>query len=265
MGLLWTFMGYSGSYSAFTGAMEMAGGFLLFFRRTTTLGALIGIGVLSNIVMMNFCYDVPVKLFSSHLLLMAFFLAAPDLRRVTQLLVLNRPTQPVPLRKPFAHSWAERAYWPLKGLVIAGILWLAVGQPLTHQMERGSEAAKPPLYGVWEVESFKSNGKEIPPVLADRWRWRFMTVNRHKSAVVQNMDNSKRWFDFKDDPEKKTVTFSGFREMAFKYDRPDPGHLILQGIIDKNRLRIKLKLVPESGFLLLSRGFHWISEFPFNQ
>jgi hypothetical protein len=54
MGLLWTFMGYSHTYNVFTGAGETIAGMLLFARRTTTLGALLGVGVLSHIVVLNF-------------------------------------------------------------------------------------------------------------------------------------------------------------------------------------------------------------------
>jgi hypothetical protein len=38
MGLLWTFMGASGSYTIFTGISEMVGGLLVTARRTTLLG-----------------------------------------------------------------------------------------------------------------------------------------------------------------------------------------------------------------------------------
>src|SRR5690606_18379626 len=53
MGLLWTFMGYSTSYNVFTGLWEVVGGFLLFFKRTRLLGALLIIAVMSNVVMLN--------------------------------------------------------------------------------------------------------------------------------------------------------------------------------------------------------------------
>jgi uncharacterized membrane protein YphA (DoxX/SURF4 family) len=71
MALLWNFMGFSTAYTIFVGAAEVLGGLLLLFRRTATLGALVVIAVMSNIVMLNFCYDVPVKLYSVHLWLMA--------------------------------------------------------------------------------------------------------------------------------------------------------------------------------------------------
>jgi hypothetical protein len=96
MGLLWTFMGASAPYTIFAGLSEWLGGVLLFFRRTTPLGALVSMAVMTNVVMLNYCYDVPVKLLSSHLLVLAVFLAAHDLRRLAGLLVLNRPAPAAP-------------------------------------------------------------------------------------------------------------------------------------------------------------------------
>ena len=80
MGLLWTFMGMSRAYSLFTGVAEMLGGLLLVVPRFTTLGALVTFAVMSNVWMLNFCYDVPRKIFSTHLVLMSLFLLLPDVR-----------------------------------------------------------------------------------------------------------------------------------------------------------------------------------------
>ena len=46
MGLAWTFMGYSDTYTIFAGLMEIVAALLLLFRRTTTLGAMIATGVM---------------------------------------------------------------------------------------------------------------------------------------------------------------------------------------------------------------------------
>lgn len=48
-----------GWYAMFTGFGKSIGAFLLFFRRTTTLGALILIAVLSNVALLNYVFDVP--------------------------------------------------------------------------------------------------------------------------------------------------------------------------------------------------------------
>src|SRR6185436_5234324 len=75
MRLLWAFMGHSRPYNWFIGLSEVVGGVLLLFRRTTTLGALLLIAVMTNVVMLNLCYDVPVKLHASHLLIAAIVVA----------------------------------------------------------------------------------------------------------------------------------------------------------------------------------------------
>src|SRR5262245_1149019 len=91
MGPLWTFMGFSYGYNLFTGLAETVGGVLLFYRRTTTLGALWLVGVMANIVALNFFFDVPVKLYSLHLLLACAFLALPDAGRLWRVLIAKQP------------------------------------------------------------------------------------------------------------------------------------------------------------------------------
>ena len=101
-GLLWTFMGMSRAYSLFAGGVEMLGGLLLIVPRFTTLGALVTLGAMSNVLMLNFCYDVPRKIYSIHLVLMSLFLLLPDARRLVDFFILNRRTEPsvaVPLLK----------------------------------------------------------------------------------------------------------------------------------------------------------------------
>ena len=90
MGLLWTFMGYSTAYNIFTGLGEVIGGAFSFFKRTRLIGALIVIAIMSNVVMLNFAYDVPVKLFSIHLFSMAIFLIVPDIKRLLNIFFFNR-------------------------------------------------------------------------------------------------------------------------------------------------------------------------------
>ena len=91
MGLLWTFMGHSKIYGGFTGIIEAGAGFLLLFHNTKTLGALLSVAVMSNVVLMNFCFDVPVKLFSSHLLLISIIILMPNLKKLITSLYSIRP------------------------------------------------------------------------------------------------------------------------------------------------------------------------------
>lgn len=90
MHLLWFFMEFSRPYAIFGGLMEVIPGVLLLFERTETIGALGAAAVMLEVAVLNFCYDVPVKLYSMHLFLMSVFLLLPDLRPMWEFFVRRR-------------------------------------------------------------------------------------------------------------------------------------------------------------------------------
>ena len=131
MGLLWTFMAYSTSYNVFTGLWEVVGGFLLFFKRTRLLGALLIIAVMSNVVMLNISYDVPVKLHAMHLLAIAVFIIVPDLKKLAAFF-LRKPAELYPVKISFQNkvSWI---YPAAKVLVLSMLLFYDVVQGPSQQ------------------------------------------------------------------------------------------------------------------------------------
>ena len=121
MGLLWVFMDASVPYTVFCGAAELVAGVLLFFPRTTTLGSLVSIGVMSNVVAINFSYALPVKLLSVHLPALAVFLAAADARRLTNLLVPNRADEPARMVTVLQRPAIRRVAYVLKIVLLTGV------------------------------------------------------------------------------------------------------------------------------------------------
>lgn len=123
MGLLWTFMGASAVYTSFTGLVEVAAGLLLLFRPTTLAGSLLSAAVTLNIVLLNFCYDVPVKLFSLHLLMMSIFLTIPYWPALWRFFILHKAAEPkgvwIP---PFTRRWLRNAAIVLQVVVILSVL-----------------------------------------------------------------------------------------------------------------------------------------------
>src|SRR5262245_50204863 len=51
---------------------------------------------------------------------------------------------------------------------------------------------------------------------------------------------------------------------ALTYRQPEPGRLVVEGALEQPRLKVRLRHVDESEFLLLSRGFYWINETAYN-
>jgi uncharacterized membrane protein YphA (DoxX/SURF4 family) len=270
MGLLWTFMGVSTPYTVFAGAMEVLGGVLLFFRRTTTLGALVTIPVMTNVFMLNMCYDVPVKQYSLHLLLMAVFLLVPDLGRLANVLVLHRPTEPASLAPPWSARWARIGGLALCVLYLGYVSFTDIQGSLEMQSQFGpGTMAKAPIYGTFEVEEFVRNGQTVPPLTTELHRWRRLTSFYSQVLSVRLMDDTQRRFTSEYSPAKHSVALSPFdgkgEHGAFTYALPDKDHLVLQGTLLEDALTVKLRRLDPSRFLLVNRGFHWVSEYPFNR
>jgi uncharacterized membrane protein YphA (DoxX/SURF4 family) len=270
MGLLWTFMGASVAYSFFAGACEMLGGILVIIPGLTTLGALILAGVLSNVFMLNMCYDVPVKLYSFHLLLMAIFLAAPDLGRLGDVFILHRPSSTAvepPLFTRKRLNQGAVAAQLLLGLLIMGV---ALHQSLQAAGQQGFRSPRPPLYGIWSIEQFALNGTSHPPLLTDDVRWQRAIFESPEVLTVQQMDGTLHYYSLNIDPARKTITLGKGDDKKWvadlKFAQPQSSELIIDGRMDGQPLHVEARLGDEKEELLLpSRGFHWINEYPFNR
>ena len=264
MGLMWTFMGSSAAYTIFAGLAEMLGGLLLMARRTTFLGALVAIGVLANVVVMNLCYDVPVKLYSAHLFGMAVFLTLPHLRRLANVLVLNRPAEPAPLPRLFHRPWAHRSAFVLRTVVICAMAVLLLQR--AHESSRRF-APKVPFHGIWEVETLVLDGTARPPLLTDATRWRRLLFEYPEYLMVQRVDDS--WEDYMLTLKDRQMILRKYKDLQWKsslaWRQVEPGLLTLEGTFDGHALQARLRRFDEAKFPLVGRGFHWINEAPYNR
>src|SRR5580704_7692442 len=121
MGVLWYSIGASPAYEMFAGCAEVLGGLLLILPRTTTLGALVAMADMTQIFMLNMTYDIPVKLFSFHLLLMSVLLLAPEFERLADFFFRNRTAGPSTQAELFRTRRANRI--SLAAQIILG-LWV---------------------------------------------------------------------------------------------------------------------------------------------
>lgn len=254
MGLLWTFMGASVAYNVFTGMGELLGGLLLTTRRTTLAGALVSAAVMTHVVVLNFSYDVPVKLYSSLLLLMALFLLAPYAKRLAQFLF-----PPLP----------RAAWWKvaLRTAAVLAFMAFMFKQASDGRRMFGSMAPKSPLYGIWTVVALEENGVSRPPLVTDETRWRRLVFDGPRMMSIQLMSDQRNRYMIeltekaftlkkRDDPKYAT---------SFTYARKDPNTLMLDGTMDGKKIHATLQKSEMRDFLLTTRGFHWINEYPFNR
>jgi hypothetical protein len=267
MGVLWYSIGASRPYEIFAGCAELTGGMLLFVPRTATLGALICLADTIQIFTLNMSYDVPVKLFSFHLILLSLFLLAPEARRLLNVLLLGRGAGP---STQLALGRTPRAVRiGLAAQVVFGAWIVAMNLYSAKQAwtQYGGGAPKSPLYGIWNVEQLSIDGVVRSPLVTDYDRWRRVIFDRPTSAAFQRMDDTFAMFGAKVDTSHKSIalTRGATQGGRFTYEQPAPDRLTLAGELDGRTLQMTLQLVDRHSFLLVNRGFNWIQEYPFNR
>jgi len=268
MGLLWTFMGYSVSYNFFTGLGEALGGFLLFFRRTKMIGTFVNLAVVSNVVMLNFSYDVPVKLFSIHLLLINLFIMLPDLEQLTDFFIRHRATTPAPIGPLFSNTRWRLTHGIGKGVFIAYVVVFGLYGGYQSYKLYGDYAVETPLYGKYSIERQVINADTIAAVDGNTRRWKEISSNRGGIASVEYMDGAKMYFRVSADTVlKKMKMWSGDSTTAYRFNYDQQGDMLfLRGEVFKDSVFLEVRRTTNpNDMLLVSRGFHWINEYPYNQ
>ena len=252
---------------------------MLLFRRTTTLGALVSIAVLGNVAMLNYCYDVPVKLYSSHLLFMAIVLLAKDARRLLAVLLTNQPTTPTVLRRPLP-MWFLVPIQIVKLALAGWIIWTAAAPNYEAYRQRGSN---PPAFaGIWETTEFSlvaAEGKAVAP----NEHWHHVVVQRYDPkqptyVTVSRLGYSKQTYTMTVDAERHVWTLTPvgkeagapleltYAERTVEATETTPARkeVELSGTIAGSTLRAVLQPRDPASFPIHNRGFHWVQEYPYN-
>ena len=168
----------------------------------------------------------------------------------------------------FAAPWVKWAGIALKTLVIGFALYNHTSSSIQQQYTRGLKAPKPDLFGIWEVEEFSQNGEILPPLTTDTARWRKVIIGGTQRLQLRMMNDTPRGFAADYKTKEKTIEVTDNQDKSksvFKFDRPDFEHLNLEGTFKGSAVAVKLKRVDETKLMLLSRGFHWISEVGMNR
>ena len=244
MGLAWNFLGFSRGYNYVMGLAELLSGILLLFRRTTTLGALVTLAVAGNIMAINYCFDVPVKLLSTALVVMSLFLLAKDIHRLMNFFILNRPAQAANISAPvFRKKWQNILLCVLKYALIVYVIIINIQQALSAMKQYGEAAPKPPLHGIYNIETFVRNKDTLAPLTTDTTRWNQLIVSYPGYAFIKMMNDSTRGFAFNADTVEKKIEMFSYRDTTkksnFVYNFPQKNVLRLIGKLNGDSVVIR--------------------------
>lgn len=264
MRLLWNFMGYSKPYMVFTGTGEIIAGILLFFRKTTALGCLLVIVIMGNVVMMNFCYDVPVKLFSSHLLLIAIIILWPDIQTVYNFFILHTTSILTTSSLPLPALWMRQARKIIKVCIIAA---MPVFIFLTDGLSFRSASSKSEDFdGVYKPEVFVANKDTLQTGKDEFKRWSRMIIDDMGAEITIGND-SLLYYNLSVDTLYKKITLINYDDSteryALSYNLLPGNRFLLSGLYKSDSILATFKRKQKKDYLLVKRGFHWISEHQF--
>jgi hypothetical protein len=172
--VFWLSVGIVPWYQVFAGVVEVLAGALLFFRRTTALGAILLFGALGDIVYVNFAYDGGVHVYSSYFVLLAGFLLVDTVPKVYNLLIRERATAAT-LHYPKFRPWLQYTRFGLKGLVLVlflGLLfWLQYVNFRYDPYKQPAVAGLRTLRGTYKVSEFRLNNRVIAYNPEDSVAW----------------------------------------------------------------------------------------------
>ncbi|CAL2077611.1 conserved membrane hypothetical protein [Tenacibaculum sp. 190524A05c] len=267
MGLAWTFLGFSKGYNLFMGIAEVLAGLLL-FRRTLAFGAIITLMTALNVMAVNYFYDVPVKLLSTHLVLMTIFLLSRDIKKLCIFLFTNKTIEGLTtIKRPKFNKSINISLLVIKAFILTYALGYGFYNALQSKKIYGSDAPKSKLYGAYKITDYVVNGDTITNYKS-KILWKTLVFEREGYVQVRKMDKQRISYKTEIDTINHKIELTPYRGKsdAFTLNYTKNGDkLDFNYIHKKDTVFGKTEKLGKDDFLLINRGFHWISEYPYNR
>ena len=157
----------------------------------------------------------------------------------------------------------------IKTVFISSVFYDYSKHAISEKAQFGEGATKPKLYGNYRVETFYKNTVVMPPLLTDKDRWNKIIFGEFELGAVQMMDDTLQAYTYHDNPDTNEIRFndrvSDQLKYTFKYLQTDQDHIEMKSEDPDGSIYMKLVRLDPGDYLLIKRGFHWISEHPFKQ
>lgn len=240
--LYWISTGASKSYAFFGGLLETAAAILLLFRRTTTLGCLIAIPVLLNVLLINIAFEVVIKLKTFHLLLFSIFILTHDINRLYKFFILKQNTSLSLSRSPLIRGKRIWVQYALKFLLVSYMLFSIVRDEI-HYYEQSHYGPYQQLVGIYNVKEFHLVEPQRISYDIDSPKWKNLAISVFGNGVrVQLTNDSIADYDYQVDIPNRIIKFKGWwpdttTKAKLHYIESKPGEWLFEGIYKTDSVR----------------------------
>jgi hypothetical protein len=255
--LFWSCMGVSYSYTLFLGVVEAIAASMLLFKKTRTLGLLFVIAVLINVLAVNLCFDISVKIYTCFLLFLALFLLTPFMRSIYHYFILHRSTQLNEEGSPAIFTDRPFLYGALKAWVIVMVFVEAIYPALVKGNYNDDVAARPYLHGAYEVRIGWLKGKQVPSDLLPIKR-----IFIHRAGYIVYQNNQDEMQDYKLEINQAShqflVTDYQSRQENLNYVYHEKEQVLeVEYIKGSTRYKLKAITVNWKSLPVLQHRWHW--------
>ncbi|WP_405397772.1 DoxX family protein [Maribacter sp. Asnod2-G09] len=268
MNLVWAFMSYSKFYGITAGLIEVVGGLLLLFRRTTSLGAFLLLIAMTNVVLMDIGYDVIVKMFAIHLLLMIVFLMWDDLKRLYDFFLRNKPSTAAIYMPLFEGRKGKYIRYITKGVLLLYV-FISFSLDMTERIEQQHSNQYENFTSSQDIEIFVKNGDTIPKSKINGSRWNKIRINDlsylPETLMILNEDNTTERYKFTADTLTKKIHLTGLygddqtsHELTYKV--LENKVYIYEGIFKGDSLWMRTRAKTIRDYRLTRNGIRWIRD-----
>ncbi|RYY86191.1 MAG: hypothetical protein EOO15_15130 [Chitinophagaceae bacterium] len=200
--LYWSVLGASRPYSIFLGATELLAAVCLIFPRFRRAGLLLALTVFIQVLAVDLCFGIDVRMFSGFLLLLTMVLLSPDAGNWWAFFCGRSGYGPLRSRE----THIMRLYGIACGLILLEALW-----PVLRGGDWNDDgAARPPLHGAYAVLD-QDAGTTLP---------RAQRVFVHRAGYLVLQDSSAALYPYQLITDTATGQFSllrSGRQLRFSY------------------------------------------------
>lgn len=194
--LFWSSMGSSYEYSMFSGLIELLPAILLLFKKTRLLGGVIAMAVLTNVVMINFGFDISVKVYSMFLLLQSIIIISPNAKQLFSFFLTQKEIKQQVDEVQFKSKKQLLRYALIKSFVIGIILFESLGGYFAISNFNDDTYPRPYLHGAYTVNQRSlKEGENIKRVF----------FHRKQYFIIQYIDDSFESYELKFSDDMKSI------------------------------------------------------------
>lgn len=255
--MFWSTMGTSYTYTVFGGVLEALAGACILFKRTRVLGLLMTIGIMLQVVAINFGFDISVKVYSLLLLFLSLILLAPQATRLYQFLILQQDSRLRVAPETFP-TFFNRTARIVAQVFMIGIILLEALYPYIKSGNFNDDSwPRPYLHGAYQVVKASVNQRLVELHQAPIKR---LFVHRQGFMIFQNFEDQMQDFrlDIRQGAQQILLTDYQLKQVTMHYHyQPKDSLLTLQYTWENQRIKLTAKALNWRKLPAIQKQFHW--------